>query len=462
MTINLELIYSKLPVIVQNALLSIKGYQIEKKRYSKTFHKILKESIDREFYSQDLLTSYQNQRLKDLFLAAFKSKFWSDIFSQYDVNLEIKNPIVELKKLPVLDKHSAKKYCTEILPLIFRKKDLHSCHTSGTTGSGLQFWETAEAENEQWAIWWRYRMRHAIKPNTWCMYFGGRSVVPANQKKPPFWRVNYPGKQIFFSAYHLNEESAIQYVKKLRESKCSWIHGYPSFIARLAQLKLGFDREPFENLKWITVGAESLLQHQKEIIKEAFGVKVIQHYGLREAVANISECEYGTLHVDEDFSLVEFLPVQNTEYYRIIGTNWSNPAFPLFRYDTGDLCRLILDKKCPCGRETRIVEEIDGRKEDFVILPNGCYIGRLDHIFKDLLNIREAQIMQSSTNQVEFRIVPGPNYDRQSDEKQLLSEAQKRLGSFINISINYVNSIPRTSSGKLRFVISNIKEAQNG
>ena len=52
---------------------------------------------------------------------------------------------------------------------------------------------TLAAIQEQWAIWWRYRRLHGLQFNTWCGYFGGRSVVPLTQKRPPLWRFNRAG-----------------------------------------------------------------------------------------------------------------------------------------------------------------------------------------------------------------------------------------------------------------------------
>lgn len=109
--------------------------------------------------------------------------------------------------------------------------------------------------------------------------------------------------------------------------------------------------------------------------------------------ANISQCLEGFLHVDEDFAAVEFLPAGGDQY-RIVGTNLSNLAFPLIRYDTGDLATLT-DAICECGRPGRIVEHLDGRQEDYVVTRSGAQLGRIDHIFKDMINIREAQIRQS-------------------------------------------------------------------
>ncbi|MBU6175839.1 MAG: hypothetical protein KGQ60_18700, partial [Planctomycetes bacterium] len=107
-------------------------------------------------------------------------------------------------------------------------------------------------------------------------------------------------------------------------------------------------------------------------------------------------------------------------------------------------------------RSGRLVDEIDGRKEDYVLLPNGVKVGRLDHIFKDLVHVQESQFRQDRPESVEIRIVKGPGYDAYDQETLLLSETRKRLGSDIDIKIQYVDRIERTKSGKLRFVISTI------
>ena len=220
--------------------------------------------------------------------------------------------------------------------------------------------------------------------------------------------------------------------------------------------------DPGQAVRHITIGAESLLPQQRQVIEQAFGVKVRQHYGQAESVANISECEYGNLHVDEDYSIVEFLPIGDGQY-RIIGTSLINPAFLFLRYDTGDIATLQVEHPdevgegtCQCRSLGRLVKEIDGRKEDYVVLPNGAAVGRLDHIFKDLVNIREAQIYQRQQGQIELRIVKGTSYT-DKDEQELLKETRKRIGDDMEIVVRYVDAIERTRAGKLRFVVSELR-----
>lgn len=331
-------------------------------------------------------------------------------------------------------------------------------HTSGTTGGGLRFATTLQAVQEQWAIWWRYRRWHGIEIDTWCGYFGGRSVVPLSQIRPPFWRYNHPGKQILFSAYHMSQTNLGAYVDELRRRRPPWLHGYPSLLALLAAYVLEKGTDLDYKVRWVTVGAENLLPQQADLIQRAFGVRPKQHYGMAEAVANISGCEYGMLHVDEDLAAVEFLPNPDGPGFKVIGTNFTNLATPLLRYDTEDIATLN-DKTCPCGRPGRVVASIDGRHEDYVILKNGARLGRMDHIFKDMINIREAQIYQRQAGEITIRVVRGARYTN-ADEARLLGEARKRVGAGADISIEYVESIERSKTGKLRFVISEIPEGR--
>src|SRR6185369_4803277 len=191
------------------------------------------------------------------------------------------------------------------------------------------------------------------------------------------------------------------------------------------------------------------------VIRQAFGVRPVQHYGMAEAVANISECDRGALHVDEDFAAVEFVEDQQGRS-RVIGTNFSNLATPLLRYDAQDIVWKA-DRACDCGRPGRIVDSIDGRLEDYIVLRNGARLGRLDHIFKDMVHVREAQIVQRESGVLDILVVRGEKY-AQSDEQLLRREFAQRVGSDTEFKIEYVDELRRTNAGKLRFVASEMRD----
>jgi phenylacetate-CoA ligase len=248
------------------------------------------------------------------------------------------------------------------------------------------------------------------------------------------------------------------YVDELR-SKCPpYLHGYPSVLALLAAYVLESGISLGYEVKWVTTTSESLLPQQANLIERAFGVRPRQWYGMTEMVAGVAECEYGRLHIDEDYAAVEFIPNPNGPGHKVIGTSFVSVAVPLLRYDVGDLVTPATDA-CSCGRPGRVLASIDGRKEDYVILKNGARLGRMDHIFKDMVNIHEAQIYQKYPGEITIRVVCGRNYT-DADEATLLQQVRKRIGDDADTQIKYVESIERSSNGKLRFVVSEIQEGQ--
>ncbi len=367
----------------------------------------------------------------------------------------------DLPKLPILKKRLVQSRNSDFVAELNDREPVQIAHTSGTTGGGLRFPVTRSAGIEQWAVWWRYRHWHKIERSEWCAYFGGRTVVPPEIQTAPFWRVNVPGRQIMFSAYHLREESAVAYLLEIKRRGLRWFHGYPSQLALLAKLACEKSFDLRDQVRWITIGAESLLEQQAAVIERAFGRAPIQHYGMTEGVANISERPDGVLVVDEDYAAVEFIP-SSFGGWKILGTNLSNPAFPLVRYEVGDVVDLIPGETAPEGGALagcRVVCDIDGRREDYVILANGVKVGRLDHIFKDLVEVREAQIVQNRIGAMTVKLVTGERFN-ESVEKRLRVEIADRLGADFVVDVQYVDELPRTKRGKLRFVISNL--AQGG
>jgi phenylacetate-CoA ligase len=459
---NLERVYQSLPIILQNISCSAEGLRVNHLRYAKKFEDTFGHFQNQTFWSNAQLKELQSNLLQRLLHHCANSvPHYREKFRKHRVPIQHIRTATQLGEyLPVLTKAEVQDRPSDFVSSAVPKREHVIAHTSGTTGGGLRFATTAYAQQVQWAVWWRYRVWHGLHRNNWCAYFGGRSIVPLSQTSPPFWRVNWPGRQLMFSAYHTSQANLDHYLHKLHTSGIDWIHGYPSILTLLAERTLRIGLSFSGKIKRITVGAESLLLQQSNLINAAFGVTPVQHYGQAEAVANISQCPLGQLHVDEDFSIVEFLTEHGSDSHRIIGTSLYNYVTPFLRYDTQDSATIHSDAEpCPCGRHGRSVLQIDGRSEDYVVLKSGAKIGRMDHIFKDLVHIREAQIYQKEPGVIQFRIVKGHDYSI-DDETRLMAEAYSRLGKDTIIQVEYVESLPRTKNGKLRFVVSDLNEGK--
>lgn len=436
-------LYYKLPFFLQNFLLSVKGWQINRKRYNKSFLQYLWE------FEKTDPSQVNIGLLREFLKNAGKSPFWRDRFLKYEINVDSNNPIEEIQKLPILTKDEVKMFSKEFKISILDDK-VEEVRTSGTTGGSLIFQQTRTMENKQWAIWWRYRKRYGLNLSDWMGWFGGKLLVSKDQQKPPFYRINYFGKQIMFSPIHLNRKNAISYYKEIEKRKLKWLHGYPSQLAALGSYILEYKLPPIDSIKVITTGAEGLMDYQKKIIFKAFNIVPVEHYGLTEGVANISQLPEGDYIVDQDFAFTEFVPLnENDQIYKIIGTNYSNFSFPLIRYDTGDLAKVELTE------EKAKVFSIEGREDDYITLGNGNRFGPMNQIFKNFKNVKEAQVCYKAPNNIELRLVKGEDFDMSCDEEVIINSVQERLtDKNAKFHIVYQDKVKRTESGKIKSVVT--------
>ena len=452
-----ENLYQLLPRYLQDIVVNIYGYKLSKQRYSSEYKKIEEQIFARDLWNEEQLGVYLDGKIREIVNFAFRYvPYYQKLFSELSIQPEdIKSAGDLTNALPILTKDVVQNRVHEFYPECLSELNYFNVKTSGTTGKGLVFPMTLDADRKQWATWWRYRSRFGLDRNTWYAHFYGKSIVPFDQVKPPFWRVNYPGRQILFSAYHIQKDNLPYYVDALNKYQPPWIQGYPSLLNIIAEYILQTNSLEYTP-KIVTIGSESLLAHQKQKIESAFNAKCRQHYGLTEATASISECPEGNLHVDEDFGYAEFIENQYG-CNEIVSTGFTNKAFVLLRYNTGDVATLpkAPAPRCPCGRAGRLVNDIDGRIEDYVVTQDGRRIGRLDHIVKDMVNIKECQIVQEKLNQIVIKIIKGPNYTA-ADEDKLIVETKKRVGYEMDITPDYVDALQRSKTGKLRFVISKI------
>jgi phenylacetate-CoA ligase len=451
---TLERLYGALPIGLQHLICSAEGYRRERMRFGRNFGRLLREAESRTSMSAAGVATLRDRVFREFVSdAAAGSAFYRE---QAVFGAAAEGRAFRGEELPVLVKATVQTEAARIaradVPFV------RMASTSGSTGMGLRFPMTSEAVQQQWATWWRFRRWHGIDRNEWCGHFGGNPIVPIQRGRAPFWRYNVAGRQVLFSGSHLGADTWRAYVAELSRRRLAWLHGYPSVLALLAsylvehRATLGYD------VRWVTTGAENLLPAQAQAIERAFGVRPRQHYGMAEGAANASECPNGRLHVDEDFAFVEFVPVERGTGCRVVGTNVTNRAFPLIRYDVDDIAH-VSGQTCDCGRPGRIIDRIDGRREDYVVLPSGALIGRLDHIFKDQVRVREAQIYQPDPTRVVLRLVTARDFTTR-DEQTLLTTARIWLGTDVRIEIEPVASIPRTRGGKLRFVISDVTAAR--
>ncbi len=225
----------------------------------------------------------------------------------------------------------------------------------------------------------------------------------------------------------------------------------------LAAYLLNNDRRLLQKPKYVVCGADALLPRFEKAIHEAFGAPVTEQYGMAEFAGNMAKCEHGRFHLDFECCCVEEQPISDSDIQvNLLFTGWGNPAMPFIRYEVGDYARRS-NGPCECGRKSPCYEGIDGRKEDYVVTPDGRKAIGMNQVFEYAKGAKEIQIYQDNVNSIEVRIVPSKSY-APKDEAALERELRKRVGKELVIDYTLVDNLERTKSGKLRAVMSRLPE----
>jgi len=456
---TLESAYGALPIPLQNIACTLVGRQRTRARFTPYFHHMLDQWLETGMSSAEALYEIQQDRLIHLVRRArrFVPHYRAMDLDEPEPDVDAEQGIAAiLSMFPVLEKSIYRDAPESFVASDIPTGRLMRGKTSGTTGSAMPLWYTSEALAEEYAAVWRLRRWQEIELGDSHFSFGGQLLVPIRQRRPPFWRRNAWNRQTLFSLYHMTKDNLPAYVEAMHALPAVYVQGYPSSLHLLGRAMLECGRPlPAGKLKAVFPSSESLLAFHREVIEEAFAAPIFDRYGTSEFVVSMTGCALGRLHLDMEFGIVEVEVQEETKDYvrgPMLVTGLGNDATPFIRYRIGDVGTRS-KHACACGRPGDVFLDIDGRVEDYVVTPDGRWVGRLDHIFKDQLDIAEAQIIQEAADSIEVRIVPRLSFDARS-EQGLLKEIRSRLGDEIRIDLRRVDEIPRETNGKFRAVRS--------
>jgi phenylacetate-CoA ligase len=448
--------YAKMPVWLQNGVISLAGVKHRRLKDGPCFTKTLSFLKESDNWSLAEMNHLQDERLRWLIHHAVKTvPYYRELFRKLGLNPQDIESVNDLTKLPTLTKKMVKDRWMDFISEGWPERRRVCGQTGGTTGTSLSLVEDRDTWVWNWATVWRHRARFGLNRRDSYVTFGGRlGVVPLNCMATPFWRRNYIGGQTYVSVHHMTKENMEHLVEYLQKRHVEYYCGYPSALALLANYMLNNRLRLPCPPRVVITNSETLSLHQRQQIIEAFGSEVTDLYGQTEHCCIISECEKHQYHVDMEFGIVELLPIdaQRDRECRIVCTGLRNPVMPLIRYDTGDLATPV-SGDCLCGRKSQCIKHIDGRIESCIFTPDGRQLGRLDHLFKSGRSIQEAQFVQDSIGEVTIRIVRSRGYG-EPQERAFLTAARGLLGEQIRIHLDYVEAIPREANGKFRQVIS--------
>ena len=267
-----------------------------------------------------------------------------------------------------------------------------------------------------------------------------------------------------------NTKRQIQIMKDFETDILCATPSYALLIADTA-IEMGYDPAKDFPISGVILGAEPASEHMREEIRQKFGVKYCDVYGLSEIMGPgvAMECsESHGLHVAEDQFLVEIVdpetlePVPDGQLGELVITTLTRECSPLIRYRTRDLTRII-DEPCACGRTHRKIDRIVGRTDDMLIIRGvNVFPSQIEQVitgFPEIVPHYQIVLTTKGTlDHVELRVETAPDFS--FDEIRALEDLRRRLAAELKSNLQIAVDIkivePKTierSEGKAKRVI---------
>ena len=190
--------------------------------------------------------------------------------------------------------------------------------------------------------------------------------------------VHYGAERLGASVIPMSGGSTKKQIMILQDFGPTAICCTPSYALYLAERGegMGVDMRSL-SLRVGIFGAETWSEKMRQEIEDRLGITALDIYGLSEIMGPgvAMECAGGRngLHVFEDHFIVETINPETGENVpygeegELVFTSLTKDAFPLIRYRTRDISRLMKEP-CRCGRTHARMARISGRSDDMLIV----------------------------------------------------------------------------------------------
>ena len=366
--------------------------------------------------------------------------------------------------LPIMEKLDYQYDLEKLLSKGYTKKNTYVSNTSGSSGHPFFFAKNKEAHAMDWAlIKDRYSWHELSLAFKQARFFG----IPLEKKAYRKEKLkDMIMNRIRFSVFDLSDERLEEYLLVFRKQRFVYIYGYTNSLVLFSRFLLRKNiilKDACPTLKCCVATSEVLTYQDRVILKQAFGVKVINEYGASEVGLIAFEspdkewllCEETLFHevINEDGLRTE------SKEGNIVVTDLDNKAMPFIRYNIGDL-GVISDNNAPDCKHRKL-EQLIGRVNDTIVLPSGKVSPGLTfyYISRSILEssgvMKEFVIRQTSLDTFIIDMVS----DRELREDEV-GEVKEKMDTYLEpgltLKINRVQKIKRPPSGKIKHFYSEI------
>jgi len=417
-----------------------------------------------QWLSTDELIARQYQYLEQLLrYANTYVPYYRDLFEKIDFHpSDFSTDPACFQELPLLTKDIVREHRNQLITTeASRQAGFKPAKTGGTTGEPLRFMRDQQALDYTLA-----HLYHIMEWSGWRLgrpqgWLWGHMLTWADSEAVSI--VAKLKSQLFnrrrSNAFHMTPESMEAFAVWLERHPKSLVWSYVSTLCRFAQFVQ--DHKYAVKLRAAYTTAEPLYPHQREFIESVFDCHVFNTYSCVEMGQIACECDrHDGLHLMMRNCYLEVLrdgqPVSDGEEGEFVLTNLTNLAFPFIRYKLEDSGKKSI-KPCPCGRGLPVLEVVQGRIVDSFQTKDGRRVwgGFILPMMPLLGKIKQYQMVQKTLDLIVFRIVSEEPLD-ESKFSEVIQACKIALGEDIQVTYEYVDSLPSTPTGKHRSIVSEL------
>ncbi|MEW6220126.1 MAG: phenylacetate--CoA ligase [Thermodesulfobacteriota bacterium] len=327
---------------------------------------------DEECISREDLEQLQLERLQStLFRVARNVPFYRKKFKEIGLDPDGFRDLSELKSLPFTTKEDLRANYPYGLFAVPLREVVRIHASSGTTGMATVVGYTKN-DIRRWAdLVARVLTAGGVTADDVVQIAFGYGLFTGG------FGLHYGAERIGASVIPISSGNTRRQIKILQDFKATALVCTPSYALHLADTLLEMGVNPNAlSLRVGLFGAEPWSEAMRQEIQNKLAIAATDNYGLSEVMGPgvAGEClERHGLHLAEDHFLVEIVdpqtlqPVPPGHLGELVITTLTREAFPVIRYRTRDLTRLI-PEPCPCGRTLRRMARVMGRTDDMLIV----------------------------------------------------------------------------------------------
>jgi len=251
--------------------------------------------------------------------------------------------------------------------------------------------------------------------------------------------LHYGAEKIGASVIPMSSGNTKKQILIMQDYKTTALVCTPSYALYLAETveEMGVDPKSL-SLRWGLFGAEPWSERMREEIESRLYITATDNYGLSEVigpgVAGECLCKNG-MHINEDAFIVEVIdpetlePVPEGEWGELVITTIHKEAFPVIRYRSRDISRII-SERCECGRTTRRLARIRGRTDDMLIIRGvNVFPSQIEEVLMRIEGVEpHYQLIVDRVNNLDtLEILVECNEKIMTDMVKKLEELQKQI-----------------------------------